>query len=278
MKAIRLVHREKLGTKDPTLAAATHRHQACFVLRLITIPISHYCEKARWALDLSGQRYQEDAHLPLFHRAPARRAGGRRTVPVLVTPEGTLSESTDIVRWADQHLPEARRLFSDPHKHEVERWVEELDAEFGVDTRLWAYAVGLSHKSLIVRYGFAGAPRWQQFVATRGYGVLKRLMTRFLGISDASVAHAVQRVDRTLDRVDALLADGRPFLLGDRFSAADLTFASLASAILAPPEYHVTLPGPDEFPATAATRMRDWRARPAGQHALRMFREYRRAR
>ena len=30
---------------------------------LITIPISHYCEKARWALDRAGVAYRERAHL-----------------------------------------------------------------------------------------------------------------------------------------------------------------------------------------------------------------------
>lgn len=247
------------------------------MLHLITIPLSHYCEKARWALDRSGQSYEEEGHLPIFHLVPVRRAGGRHTVPVLVTPERTLYESTDIVRWADQQLPEPRRLFPEAGKNEIEHWVEELDAEFGVDTRLWAYSQVLPHKSLLVRYGLVKAPDWQLFVAKQGYGVLKRMMTRALGISDASVALALQRIDRMLDRLDARLADGRPFLVGDRFSAADLTFASLAAAILSPPEYHVTLPGPDELPTQAAVRVRSWRARPAGQHALRMFREYRRA-
>ena len=36
---------------------------------LITIPISHYCEKARWALDRARQPYVEVRHLPLFHWA-----------------------------------------------------------------------------------------------------------------------------------------------------------------------------------------------------------------
>lgn len=34
----------------------------------------------------------------------------------------------------------------------------------------------------------------------------------------------------------------------ERFSAADLTFASLAASLLMPPEYGVPLPQPDELP------------------------------
>ena len=60
---------------------------------LITIPISHYCEKARWALDRAGIGYRERAHLQLIHRIAARRAGGGTTVPVLICADGVLPES-----------------------------------------------------------------------------------------------------------------------------------------------------------------------------------------
>jgi len=46
--------------------------------RLITIPFSHYCEKARWALELCGIAYEEDGHLPVFHYAATLRAGAKR--------------------------------------------------------------------------------------------------------------------------------------------------------------------------------------------------------
>jgi glutathione S-transferase len=60
------------------------------VLRLITIPISHYCEKARWALDRAQLPYREERHVQVVHRIAARRAGGRNTVPVLVTHDSTV--------------------------------------------------------------------------------------------------------------------------------------------------------------------------------------------
>src|ERR1700728_3679182 len=59
-------------------------------LRLITIPISHYCEKARWALDRVGLPYREERHVQGIHQLAARRAGGGVTVPVLVTPDGPI--------------------------------------------------------------------------------------------------------------------------------------------------------------------------------------------
>src|SRR5215210_2626638 len=57
------------------------------VLRLVAIPISHYCEKARWVLERAGLAYREEPHVEGLRRIAARLAGGGRTVPVLVTPE-----------------------------------------------------------------------------------------------------------------------------------------------------------------------------------------------
>jgi hypothetical protein len=70
----------------PVTAAAT----------LITIPLSHYCEKARWALDRVALPYREEPHAPLLHRLATQRNDGG-TVPVLVHGSSRFSDSTDIL-------------------------------------------------------------------------------------------------------------------------------------------------------------------------------------
>ena len=81
--------------------------------RLVTIPISHYCEKARWALERAGLDYAEERHVQGVHQFASRRAGGRGTLPVLVTEHGVFAESEWIVRYADLHLPPEQRLFTE---------------------------------------------------------------------------------------------------------------------------------------------------------------------
>src|SRR3954470_17820273 len=73
--------------------------------RLFTIPISHYCEKARWALDRAGLAYVEERHVQGVHRFVSRRYGGVGTLPVLVTEDGVFNQSEWIVRYADERLP-----------------------------------------------------------------------------------------------------------------------------------------------------------------------------
>ena len=99
--------------------------------RLVTIPISHYCEKARWALERAGLDYIEERHVQGVHQFASRRAGGHGTLPVLVTAEGAFAESEWIVRYADAHLPPEQRLFTgDPEVEALCRW---LDGGLGPD-------------------------------------------------------------------------------------------------------------------------------------------------
>jgi len=69
---------------------------------LVTIPFSHYCEKARWALDYTGYDYVEEGHVPVLHRIAVKLATSPCTsVPVLVTRGGCsairrISSSTQI--------------------------------------------------------------------------------------------------------------------------------------------------------------------------------------
>jgi glutathione S-transferase len=78
-----------------------------------------------------------------------------------------------------------------------------------------------------------------------------------------------------LDHAAALLGDGRPYLCGERFSAADLTFAALSASVLVPPQYGVALPQPDLMAPATAALVRRARAHPAGRYALDLFARHR---
>jgi glutathione S-transferase len=248
----------------------TAGNQTCV---LITIPISHYCEKARWALDRAGVSYREQAHLQLIHWLAVRRAGGGRTAPVLVCGDRVLADSADIVDAADAQAPPERRLYpDDPNAAaEVRALERDFDANLGPDGRRWMYNGLRGRRDLAVAYGCTGVPPWERRALSMAYPVLIRVIDRYLDITPATAAQSETRVRATFDSVAERLSDGRPYLCGERFTAADLTFAALAAAVLMPPEYGVPLPQPDELPATAAAVVRELRAHPAGAHALAMF-------
>jgi glutathione S-transferase len=245
--------------------------------RLVTIPISHFCEKARWALDRAGVDYVERPHLQLIHIAAAKLAGGGRTVPVFVTAEGeVLPESSAILRWADTQVAPDRRLY--PHDEvgaqaaALEAW---LDQGFGPDGRLWMYHQTLPVVHDLTRWATWGIPRWERGFFRMGGPAIEMSLRRYLGVDAAASAAALGRVDDVFDDIGERLGDGRRFLLGDRFTAADLAFAALAAPMLLPARYGSPLPPPEAMPESAAREVRRLRDHPAGVFAERLYDEER---
>src|SRR5689334_11414479 len=120
--------------------------------RLITIPISHYCEKARWALEIAKIQYVEEAHLQGFHFRHVLKAGGSDSAPVLVTPEGPLNDSTKILKWVDSKLEDGHKFYPSEGRQEIEEIEEYLDEGFGVAGRLWMYTFMLDRLPVFLRY------------------------------------------------------------------------------------------------------------------------------
>jgi glutathione S-transferase len=246
---------------------------------LITIPISHYCEKARWALERAGIPYRERAHMQILHWVAVKRAGGGMTAPVLVTGEGrVLPESDEIVAWADTQIEPGRRLIPSERAlaDEVRALERDYDERLGPEGRRWMYNEMRGCRDLVIKYGPTGVPAWERRALPLAWPVASRVLARYLDITPALAAHSLAEVRATFDEVAERLSDGRRYLAGDRFTAADLTFAALSASVLMPPEYGVPLPQPDELPAAMAVVVRELREHPAGEHALRMFREERR--
>ncbi len=245
--------------------------------RLVTIPISHFCEKARWALDRSGVAFVEQPHLQLVHVLAARRAGGGRTVPVLVTERGeVLDDSTAILRWADTRLAEELRLYPlGALGADAAAFEARLDAGLGPDGRLWLYHETLPALRSLEPWALAGVPHWERRLFRLTHPLLGPAIRRYLGVDATTAAAALERTHTAFDDVADRLSDGRPFLLGDRFTAADLTFAALAAPVLLPERYGSPLPPPAAMPAPLARAVREFRAHPAGVFAARMYREQR---
>jgi glutathione S-transferase len=249
------------------------------VRRLLTIPISHFCEKARWALDRAGLDYEEERHVQGVHRFVSRRAGGAGTLPVLIADEGVFGESEDILRYADAAVEPEERLFPEeqPLRDEVVALCRRLDAGLGPNARRLMYAHMLPRRNELLAVNNGGVPAWEDRSMRMGWPLVKRYAARGLGIGPTTIRDDDPRVRRELDEVAELLADGRAYLCGERFRAADLTFAALAAAVIIPPGYGTPLPQPDQLSGPLAAIVRSFREHPAGAYALELYRTHRHA-
>ena len=247
------------------------------MLRLITIPISHYCEKARWALERAGLTYREERHVQGVHRIAARRAGGGSTVPVLVTPEAVIGESEAILEWVDARTPPERRLF--PAAPEADEQVHALcrrfDAELGPRGRRLIYVHVLGQRELALRFNNRGVPAWEDRALRWGWPAATGYIRRQLDIRPGVEREDEAAVWREFDFVADTLDRSGPYLYNGRFGAADLTFAALAAPMIAPPIYGTPLPQPEAMAPATAALVRRAREHPAGAFALRMYEQQR---
>ena len=247
------------------------------MLRLVTIPISHYCEKARWALERASLDYREERHVQAVHRFAARRAGGGKTVPVLVTDDGVVADSAEILAWVDERLEPELRLFPAERSQRaaVEALCRRLDDQLGPSGRRLMYVHMFAERKLMLSFNNYGVPRWEDRTIRWGWPVIAAFARHALAITPGVEVEDERVVWREFDHVAELLSDGRPYLFGERFGAADLTFAALSAASIAPSDYGVPLPQPDELPPATAALVQRAREHPAGRFATRVIEQQR---
>jgi len=236
----------------------------------ITIPLSHYCEKARWALDRVSLPYLEEPHVPLLSRFVARRAAGG-TVPVLIHGNLRLTESSDILRHADSMQPGVLYPLDAVPRAEVEAMEERFDTDLGTHVRRWAYTHLLPDKTLLRDLWSRGVPRREAVWLPLIVPIARKLLRRAYKVTPAGAVRSGDRIREVFVDVAARLKDGRRFLAGDEFTAADLTFAALAAPAVFAPECRAVLPTLAQVPAAMREDVMALRATEAGQFALRLY-------
>ncbi len=244
---------------------------------LVTIGVSHYCEKARWALERANVGFVEKPHAPLLHYAATVPVHRQKSTPLLITSHGHVRDSKRIVLHADGFLSEGARLFpgEGSHRAEVEELCALFDDKLGPATRRLAYFHLLDDLDQATATITARLPAVEARAFSLLRGPIVKAMRRGLGIDAAGAAKSEARLTSILDDIDRRLADGRSYLAGDRFTAADLTFAALLAPALLPPGYGWPLPSRDEAPAGARALVDQTRARPSGAFALRIYEKHR---
>lgn len=242
---------------------------------LYVFTISHYCEKARWALEACGIDFELRHVMVGTHRSIAKKLGARRgSVPFLQTDSGVIVGSAAIVDWCEAqrgatHAPWF--IVDDAQARAIEK---RLDDVLGVHVRRFFYSEALTTMPKAVRPLFSdGLPLWQRVAVTLGWSRIVVLMCKGMDLGPAQGLESRAILERELDWLDGLLADGRPYLCGNTWTRADLALASLLGPLVEPPEH--PLAGKVTFPAQVHATMEAWAARPAMRHVARVYAQHR---
>src|SRR5262249_2256882 len=155
--------------------------------------------------DRCGIPFTEDGHLPLFHYTATFPAGGKRTVPVLVDGKTVLTDSTDIVAWADARKPGALLPDDATLRAEALALEDDFDRHLGPATRRWGYWY-LLPKREVDPYIVENVPRWERTVFPFARPLAARMLVRGLNINADSVERSRKKIDETFARVGELIA------------------------------------------------------------------------
>ncbi|HEX6714985.1 MAG TPA: glutathione S-transferase family protein, partial [Thermoleophilaceae bacterium] len=209
--------------------------------------VSHYNEKARWALD-----YKQVPHLrrPAF---PGRQSkiskqltqGAMSTLPVLRLDGTVIGDSTNIIAALEQRFPDPPLYPADEAARrralELEDW---FDENFGPYIRLLFMHIALAEPRLFLGAFGPTLPAPQRLGARAAFRKIRAGVEAEFGIDTAGVEHAYEKVRATGERFRSELQPSG-YLVGDRFSVADLSLAAFLAVVVAPPEFPYRQPQRD---------------------------------
>ncbi len=235
--------------------------------RMISNPASPYCELARWALDRWGIVYDEECHVPTF--------GGSDVVPVVDTGETSLPNARDVLDYYEVRSPIDRKLYpaDAAARAEARTLFDFFFDTFGVAVRSWVLSYLLPARDVVTRAWTDRVPFWERLAVRFFYSSVSGAVSRKLGLKPTTIAEQQPVIDAAFAEVESRLSDGRRFLMGEELTAADLAFAALAAPVLLPAEYGGPLPALNDLPPVMRASVERWRARPAGQFVLRLYKE-----
>jgi glutathione S-transferase len=240
---------------------------------LLHIPLSHYNEKARWALDYKGIAHRRRVVGLDFHWR-AWRATGQAKTPILFLPDGkAVHDSTRIIETLEQMQPEPALYPADPaHRRRALDLEEYLDEALGPSLRASLVTPLFRHDpEIALRVLMTGMAK--HYRRLRPFArLLPGFYRRRHRIRDEALEADRQLLRSALDRIESE-RDGRPYLVGDAFSVADLTAAALVSPVLQPAE--IQYPIEVELPGYLREFMENLRRHPAFEWAREMYRLHR---
>ena len=213
---------------------------------LYQFPISHYCEKIRWALDYKNIRYEIKNLLPGLHLSKTRKLAPDTCVPILVDDDRVIQGSDSIITYLDQtYTGQSLTPASEQLINEALEWEQYVDREIGIHVRRCCYHVLLEHPDIMIPFFTHQGPWYGNLYIHFVYPKLKKAMRKALNINEESEQRSRERLGHAIDKLHGHLQQN-DFLVGDQFSRADLSAASLLAPLCMPEKYGLNWP--DQLP------------------------------
>ncbi|MBE9547798.1 MAG: glutathione S-transferase [Proteobacteria bacterium] len=212
------------------------------MIKLYQFPISHYCEKIRWALDYKNIEYESVNLIPGLHIKQTKKMGLRSSVPILQHGGKYIQGSINIIDYLDLTFPQSQLSSgSVVLKSEALEWEKYLDKEVGVHVRRCIYHILLDHPAIVKPFFLKDGPWYGPLYLFLAYPKLVKVMREFMNINPESAAQSRKALNLAVDKLDAHYK-GNNFLAGEQFSRADLSAAALLAPLTMEKQYGLDWP------------------------------------
>ncbi|MET0385328.1 MAG: glutathione S-transferase family protein [Polyangiales bacterium] len=202
---------------------------------LYQFPISHYCEKARWVLDIKRIPYRIHNQLPGPHGPTNRGLTGRTSVPVLVEDGRAIGGSHAIAMHLEAQQPEPALVpKSAAARAQVDELVVYVDDVVGPAVRQYAYSLILPRIGMFREIFFGEYRGASKLIGSALARPLSWAIGSMYRVRDPSVRHVPDVLRTAADRIESRLRDGAVYLFEDTLSLADITVASLLGPVIGP--------------------------------------------
>ncbi len=204
---------------------------------LHTFACSHYCERARWALQYKGIAFEEVYHVAGFQKQTMFQMTGQATLPVLQldksaqlkTRPNTVVGSGAILDWCMGPSAEAQ-------------FEQQCEDDLGRLVRQFTYAASLRQpNSKVKEMLLCGGPKWQLAAMRMAWPLIVPVMEKQMDAYAKKLPQIGEQLDVLLNQINLRLAN-KPYFNKAGFTRTDITVAALLAPIAKPIQMPLYLP------------------------------------
>lgn len=240
--------------------------------RLLTFAPMVDSETTRLVCRWYGIRYVEEDHLFGWVSLLTLLHGGYGRVPLLYGQGQRFSGPRAVVDCFDPLTEPGRRLLLPGTEAEgVEADWTAYNGSLAVDVAVFAYFHLLADRALMTPIFAAPVPAGEARLTPKVYPLLRWLFSTLLRLKADRAEAAGARIRTVFAAMDRRLADGRPFLCGERLTLGDIGFAGAAAPLLQPAGYGALMPAVEALPPAVRETVEALREHRAARYVERVY-------
>ncbi len=201
---------------------------------LYVFPISHFSEKARWALDRAKFSYELKALVPGEHIAVLKEIATETYVPVLKLEGQVIQGSSQILNHVDI------QAFGAPSNQEELEAEDKIDNQIGRGLQTMLYHFILGYPEIVGKLFQLAPPKKADSVPPpERFDLISVILRKRYKINPKNVEVVMTNMQQLTQELQSIYKE-RKFFNGKHFGRVDLTIASLMGSLVFPREAPAT--------------------------------------